>query len=481
MTKKRRAKSNKKKVIVKKQITTIVNNNENKIKNTLTIIVFLDTLVSGSLWAVLPTVLDASSNASLYGIILSVASAVGLLSSTILGRLSDLIGRTWSFRIALLLIFICPFSIYLGNAIFDNLKYLIFGGALFSRIQAARSIAKAYASDLSSDDDRTTVLAIQASWMGAGFVIGPSFGGYLAEIDSEGKTALAISSIITFTNVMLSILFLNDNYANHLAKNKNSNNTKNNVKKNEKPNHAITKKNTEDTFQQASDSNNNNNLELLYENILKPEIFLLILIQFSLSFGFQSFTSSFPQYCKQRFGFGPARFGNVLSYCGCLWTITQGFIIPQLKNIMDENKKKNNKSNMSEENLLIMGVGCIFIGRLILAFAYVWPFLLLGELFVVGGAATGFTLLTSKISQLVDPSIVGTILGLLTSIESGCGIIAPPIGGYIFDLYGDFGPALVAAGSTLFGLILLLFFDGGSGGSGGGNGGENRGKKKKRE
>ena len=106
MTKKRRAKSNKKKVIIKKQITTIVNNNENKIKNTLTIIVFLDTLVSGSLWAVLPTVLDASSNASLYGIILSVASAVGLLSSTILGRLSDLIGRTWSFRIALLLIFI---------------------------------------------------------------------------------------------------------------------------------------------------------------------------------------------------------------------------------------------------------------------------------------------------------------------------------------------------------------------------------------
>jgi hypothetical protein len=37
-----------------------------------------------------------------------------------------------------------------------------------------------------------------------------------------------------------------------------------------------------------------------------------------MSFGFQSFTLVFSMYCASRFGWGPAEYGNVLSYCGVL-------------------------------------------------------------------------------------------------------------------------------------------------------------------
>lgn len=70
--------------------------------------------------------------------------------------------------------------------------------------------------------------------------------------------------------------------------------------------------------------------------------------------------------------------------------------------------------------MLLCGAALLTCGRLTLAFAYTVPVLLLGELLVVSGAATTFTISSSLLSQFVPPDQVGTTMGMAAAIESAC-------------------------------------------------------------
>ena len=135
-----------------------------------------------------------------------------------------------------------------------------------------------------------------------------------------------------------------------------------------------------------------------------------MLASFFLSFGFQAFTSSFYLYVVRRFDFGPKEYGQLLSCLGVTWTTTQAFIIPALR-----------KSGQPEPTVLLCGACLLTAGRLTLAFAYTVPMLLFGELLVVSGAATTFTISSSLLSQSVPPDQVSDphlTLIILTSSSS---------------------------------------------------------------
>ena len=179
-------------------------------------------------------------------------------------------------------------------------------------------------------------------------------------------------------------------------------------------------------------------MSVFLNEIIKYDSFLLLSVLFSLSFGFQAFTASFAMYCKSRFHFGPLEYGRVLSFCGIVWSSTNGckkkkkrwytfffvffywfwflsiykftdvllfvlflffslcllllffssflllliVLLPLLKKYISKN-----------HTLLIVGTCCLFCGRIVLALAYRWELLIFGELFVVFGAAVSFTLL----------------------------------------------------------------------------------------
>ena len=75
---------------------------------------------------------------------------------------------------------------------------------------------------------------------------------------------------------------------------------------------------------------------------------------------------------------------------GVTWTTTQALVIPQLR-----------KSGQPEPNILVVGAFLLTCGRLTLASAYTVPLLIFGELLVVSGAATCFTITSSLLSQAV--------------------------------------------------------------------------------
>ena len=98
---------------------------------------FLQTLQGGSLWTLLPTLLNASTNASRYGTLIGIASAIGLLLSFLMGRGSDMyLGRYWTYRFAIALSSLCPLLVAAG-VIYDSDQLLLLG-TLFSRVRASR-------------------------------------------------------------------------------------------------------------------------------------------------------------------------------------------------------------------------------------------------------------------------------------------------------------------------------------------------------
>jgi hypothetical protein len=109
-----------------------------------------------------------------------------------------------------------------------------------------------------------------------------------------------------------------------------------------------------------------------------------------------------------------------------------------------------------DHQLLAASAFLLLTGRLVLAAAYYWPLLLVGEFFVITGAACCLTFITSLLSQAVAIDEVGGVLGLASAIESACGVLVPPLAGLLFEKYGDAAGALVAAASTAAGLLFVL-------------------------
>ena len=132
----------------------------------------LDTLVVGSLWAVLPSVLRSTAHPAAYGRMLGAASLLGALANAALGALSDRHrgGRRAVFQLAVLLFAACPTCLLVGTLLGsttdssgsgngsdgDSWRPLLVLGALLSRQQASHAIAKAHVSDTTPAAGRAT-------------------------------------------------------------------------------------------------------------------------------------------------------------------------------------------------------------------------------------------------------------------------------------------------------------------------------------
>ncbi len=415
----------------------------------LRVSVFLGMLVNGALWATLPALLGAETgHGAQYGRVLGVANATSLLLSVLMGRLSDSITRVNAFRIAVIFAAICPACMLAGltatspttaavgsnpepesvissatTAASTQVGALVIAGAVFSRLRAPRVISRALVVDTSSEESRAASLGLLSAASGIGFVIGPTLGGWLAA-RAGNRSAAQMCAALALINVAVSFSLRGEG-AGTLAGNSKASST----------------------ATSASEPTDKPSTTLILKAVSAPRVRLLLTIQLFLSLGFQAFTAMFAAYCKRRFDFGQATYGNVLSFCGFVWASTQGLLVPWL----------NRSGSLPDYQILRWSTTSLCLGRLVLAAAYAWPWLLVGEALVVVGAATSFTLLSSETSKIVPPAVVGSVVGITAAIDSGCGILMPPLMGQLFDAYGDASGALVSALCTAVGLLLVVF------------------------
>ncbi len=140
-------------------------------------VIVLDLIGFGVVMPILPFYAQQfGANATVLGLLLTSYSAMQFLFSSLWGKLSDRIGRK---NVLLITIFGSALSLtLLGLA--DSL-FLLFAGRILSGIFAANiSVASAYVTDVTTEENRAKGMGMIGAAFGVGFLLGPALGGALS-------------------------------------------------------------------------------------------------------------------------------------------------------------------------------------------------------------------------------------------------------------------------------------------------------------
>src|SRR4051794_15701526 len=143
--------------------------------------IMLDAVGIGLIFPILPSLLadvtHAENVAPLIGVMTALYAAMQFVFAPVLGSLSDRLGRR-----PVLLISLAGAAInYLFLAFAPSLWMLLLGRAVAGLTSANVSVATAYITDISAEDERARRFGLSNAMFGIGFIIGPVLGGLLGD------------------------------------------------------------------------------------------------------------------------------------------------------------------------------------------------------------------------------------------------------------------------------------------------------------
>jgi DHA1 family tetracycline resistance protein-like MFS transporter len=382
---------------------------------TIFLIVFIDLLGFSLILPLLPFYAETyGATAMIVGLLVASYAAAQLIGAPLLGRLSDRFGR----RPVLLLSVAGTFTGFLLLGFADPLGRLVAGlvapkaanafilGVLFfSRILDGLtggniSVAQAYITDITDEQNRARGLGMIGAAFGLGFIIGPAAGGALSKWGYSLPAFVAAS--VAFINLILIISLLPESL---------SPDQRNAASQQRRP--SI-------------------NLKALQQALNRPKVGPLLYLRFFYGLAFATFQSIFALYA-QAIGLSSQTTGFVLAYVGVLSVIVQGGLIGLLTRRFRENV------------LMISGLWIMTGALLAWAFTYqLWLLLIvLLPLAFAGGVLN--TVIQSVITKSVESEEVGGILGITTSLEAVTRVIAPSAGGFLLQNLGIWAPGVFSA------------------------------------
>jgi DHA1 family tetracycline resistance protein-like MFS transporter len=395
------------------------------------LIIFTNILGAGVILPILPLYAEGEFAGTVFQITLLSASFFGaqFLAAPILGRLSDRYGRrpllmvsqTGTVLAFILFIFAAP----LGRAI-DGLSLglpltggmiMLFVARILDGITGGNiTIAQAYVTDVTSDEDRAQGLGYLQGAFGMGFIFGPAFGGILR---SYGSVAPFVGAAIITTGTLLLTTFL-----------------------------------LRESLPEEERSDGRTRRALIPSPrvlIDQPLLALILSLGFTASLAFSSLPSTFALYADRVLfseRLSPDRvqlfIGFMLTFMGFVMVITQVFLLRPLV------------ERLGERRLLILGELALMTAFYGLGFAS-GP-LAGGALLAPFAFGQGITEpnLQSLVSRLGSRSERGQLLGFYQASRSLALIGGPIMAGIIFETVS--GRAVYWAGGGLVTVALILAF-----------------------
>ncbi|MCJ7717247.1 MAG: MFS transporter, partial [Anaerolineales bacterium] len=270
------------------------------------IIVFIDLLGFGLILPLLPFYADQYGATPLVvGLLTAVYAAAQLVGAPLLGRLSDRVGRR-----PILLISI--FGTFLGFLIFGiaepagellaswtgySINAMILAVLFFSRVLDGFtggniSVAQAYITDVTTEEDRAKGLGLVGAAFGLGFVVGPAMGGFLSGY-GFAVPAFAAAGLSAVNLVMVSSWLPESTTKEEREK-------------------ALTKEKP------------GININALWQALTRPFVGPILNIIFLYGLAFALFTTMFSLFAQYRLNLDARQTGYVLAYVGLIIALVQG-------------------------------------------------------------------------------------------------------------------------------------------------------------
>ena len=344
--------------------------------------------------------------------LVSVYAVCSLVSTPVIGRLSDRHGRR-----PLLLVSqagTCAGFVVLGTA---TSLWMVFVGRILDGITAGNlSTAQAYISDHTKPEDRAKAFGIIGVAFGVGFMFGPGLGGYLGQYGMHWP--FLVSASLSFLSIVCTYTLLPRNLPPQQAQ----------------PEAGGPGGKRPGAFDFST-----------YADFFRRPGLGAIYAQFFLfTFAFSAFTSGFALFAEQRFGWSARQTGYLFTYAGFLGIILQGGLIGRLV------------KRFGELRLGIAGFAAAAAGYTILGFAQTLMFLVVAATINSFGNGVLRPVLTSRISQAVGRHEQGVAIGISGSLSSLAMTLAPPSGGSMLDNHWTLAWALVPTGVATLGLLASL-------------------------
>ena len=349
--------------------------------NTPLVVIFtaivLDAVGIGLIFPILPRLLQEVTHtpdvAPYIGVMTALYAIMQFIFAPVLGSLSDRLGRR-----RVLLISLAGAAInYLFLAFAPNLWMLLIGRAIAGLTSANISVATAYITDISAEDQRARRFGLLNAMFGIGFIIGPVLGGALG--DYWLRLPFMTAALLNGGNLLLAYFLLPE-----------------------------------------SRTPTREKLDLAALNPLRPlrwvfsmrGLLPIILIFFLFSATGEAYGTVWALWSNETFHWNGLWIGLSLSAFGICQTLSQAFLPgPAVKLLGDR-------------GAVLTGIAGVSIALVVMAFATQgWVIFAIMPVFALGGI--GVPALQSLASRQVDENRQGQFQGVLASVVSLASIVAP--------------------------------------------------------
>jgi MFS family permease len=369
--------------------------------------VFVDLLGYGIMLPLLPFYVQVQDGgAAIAGGLMSMYSAVQLVSGPILGALSDRYGRK---PILLICLFGTALS-YLLLGLAGSLSLIFLAVFIDGLTGSNLTLAHAYIADSTTAETRSRGMSMAGVAFGLGLMSGPALGGLLS---GYGLSIPAlVASALAFANTVFGFFILPESL----------------------PPERRASKSVSLIFSWTTQFKS----IFLRENIQR---FLIAL--FLLNLAFAGLQTNFPLYSNQRFDWTPAQNSYFYLYVGVCGVFIQGYLFGKLQ------------PRFGERALALFGLVCMALGLAGMALASAAWMLFPAVTIVALGTGMSIPSLTALVSLRVPDSEQGRLMGGTQTLLSLTNIIGPTLAGVTFELIAFSAPYFLGSVLALVALIAL--------------------------
>ncbi len=313
------------------------------------------------------------------GLLMAVYSLTQLIFAPMWGRISDRIGRKPVIMIGIFGLSLSFWLMAIASSLLMLFAARIIGGTLSA---ANMPTVMAYASDITSEEDRGKGMGIIGASIGLGFIFGPAIGGVFSDISLQLPFIVAgASSLLTFLIVMV---FLKESLS--------------------------LDGQDEQTTSKAS-----------LRQTLQGPISILFFLQLFVSLSLSGLEATFAYFAAEKAGLGTVELGYIFMIMGLAGAIVQGGLVGRLT-------KRFGEGAVIQIGILVSAIGFLLI-------LFVDNFATAAIFLTVFGIGNG--VIRPSVSSLLtkrSKTGYGSTTGFLSSFDSLGRIIGPPLGGWLFSV-----------------------------------------------